>query len=297
MKLLYKILLSLLVIVIVSEVGHSQSTSRIKNSMLYAGYNSFGIVKLTAGAGTSWYYGDLCDNCIDPKANLNLGAHLRFNERISVKAELNWYQIGAKQDQYAPRNLSFKSNNIEFLAAGVVDLFQHSTNYYSRKRFTPFAYAGLGFTYFNPKAELDGTTYSLRPLQTEGVAYSPITVIVPGGIGVRVKVAHFLDISVEGGYRLTFTDYLDDVSTVYIAANDPLASSLSDRSPEIEKKANKPGGQRGNPDSRDGYFVAGVKAEITLPSLRSGTGGKRDSGVHMSKLTKKNRKRMLKNRR
>ncbi len=295
MKIFYKILVSFLLLFFIADIGYAQS-SRIKRSRLYAGYNSFGIVKLTVGAGTSWYYGDLCDNCISPKANLNLGAHLRFTERLSVKAELNWYQLEA-QDHYEPRNLSFKSNNIEFIAAGVVDLFQHSTNFYSRKRFTPFAYGGLGFTYFNPKAELDGVTYSLRPLQTEGVAYSPVTIVVPAGIGVRIKINQFIDLSVEGGYRLTFTDYLDDVSTVYTAQDDPIAAALSNRSLEVKNGNAEIGDVRGNPDSRDGYFVAGVKAEITIPSIRSGVKGQRDSGAHISKLTKRNRKRMLKNRR
>ncbi len=282
----------------ISEVSNAQS-SRIKRSRLYAGYNSFGIVKMTVGAGTSWYYGDLKDSGIQPKANLNLGAHLRFTERISAKVELNWYQLGASDDQYEPRNLSFKSNNIEFIAAGVVDLFPHSTNFYSRKRFTPFAYGGIGFTYFNPKAELDGVTYSLRPLQTEGVGYSPVTVVVPGGIGVRVKINQFIDVSLEGGYRLTFTDYLDDVSTVYVAQDDPVAAALSNRSLNMPNGNAEVGDVRGNPDSRDGYFVGGIKAEITIPSMRSGVsgGGKRDSGAHISKLTKRNRKRMLKNRR
>lgn len=296
MKIFYKILISVLLLTLISEVSYAQS-SRIKRSRLYAGYNSYGIVKVTVGAGTSWYHGDLCENCVQPKFNLNLGAHLRFSNRISAKAELNWFQLGA-EDFYEPRNLSFKSNNIEFIAAGIVDLFPHSTNFYSRKRFTPFAYGGIGFTYFNPKAELDGVTYSLRPLQTEGVSYSPVTVVVPGGIGVRIKVNSFLDVSIEGGYRITFTDYLDDVSTVYADQDDPIAASLTDRAQEVGENANKPGAVRGNPDSRDGYFVGGIKAEFTLPSVRSGVNKSgRDSGAHISKLTKRNRKRMLKNRR
>lgn len=283
----------LLLVVVASESVFAQSSSRLKRSRLYAGYNNFGIVKLTVGAGTSWYYGDVCEDCFEPRFNLNLGTHVRFSDRISAKAELNWYQIGADKDIHEARNATFKSNNIEALGAVVVDLFPHSVNYYSRKFVNPFIYGGIGFTYFNPRAELDGTTYSLRPLQTEGVSYSPVTLIVPGGVGLRFRVSHFLDVSVEGGYRLTFTDYLDDVSTVYTDLDDPTAQAAAFRGTTRAE-----GKKRGNPDSRDGYFVGGIKAEITLPSVRSGSGrGQRDSGAHISKLTKKNRKRMLKSRR
>lgn len=291
MNLNTKLIITILLSLVITET-FAQRGSRLTRSRLYAGYNSFGIVKVTVGAGTSWYYGDVCDDCINPKINLNLGAHMRFTQRISIKAELNWYQIGADKDVHELRDATFTSNNIEVLGAAVVDLFPHSVNYYSNKWFNPFVYGGIGFTYFNPRATVNGETYSLRPLQTEGVSYSPITIIVPGGLGVRFKIAHHIDLSVEGGYRMTFTDYLDDVSTVYQNYDDATTELVATRG--NDRTAGK---VRGNPDSRDGYFVVGVKAEITIPSVRSGlSGGKRDSGAHISKLTKKNRKRMLKNR-
>lgn len=291
MKYLANVLIFLVVLCSISEVNGQ--SSRIKKSRLYAGYNSFGIVKLVAGAGTSWYYGDVCQDCFNPKANLNLGAQMRFSDRISLKGELNWYQIGADKDIHPLRNATFRSNNLEVLGAVVIDLFRHSVNFYSRKFINPFVYGGIGFTYFNPRADYNGESYSLRPLQTEGVAYSPVTAIVPFGFGLRFRAAHFLDISAEAGYRITFTDYLDDVSTTYVPISDPTAAQLAyrgrDWNPNIKI--------RGNPDSRDGYFLFALKAEITLPSMRSGAGkGQRDSGAHISKLTKKNRKRMLKNR-
>lgn len=66
----------------------------------------------------------------------------------------------------------------------------------------------------------------LRPLQTEGKAYSPIGVAIPFGLGFRYKLAKNWDLAFEVGWRYTFTDYLDDVSSTY---GDPMKMSALGR--------------------------------------------------------------------
>ncbi|HET8859920.1 hypothetical protein [Marivirga sp.] len=79
--------------------------------------------------------------------------------------------------------------------------------------------------------------------------YSRISVVIPVGIGARYKLTSNLDISMEVGYRHTFTDYLDDVSGEYVdlgvfgsladlRANPEaaLAMAMSDRSNQFSEE-------------------------------------------------------------
>jgi len=87
-------------------------------------------------------------------------------------------------------------------------------------------------------------------------------------LGVRLRTGPNTNLAIEGGYRKTFTDYLDDVSTVNpgpAAFTDPIAAALSDRRPELGVPALAPGTQRGDPSKKDGYFLLNVKIEYYLP--------------------------------
>ena len=69
---------------------------------------------------------------------------------------------------------------------------------------------------------------------------------------------------------MTFTDYIDDVSTVHPDKStwtDPVRIALSDRSGEIyDAPIYPPGYIRGNPKTNDGYFLLNVKVEYYLPT-------------------------------
>jgi hypothetical protein len=157
------------------------------------------------------------------------------------------------------------------MAYGSANLFPTGSRYYKRKLVNPYAFAGIGVTYFNPKAELDGTWYALQPLETEGLSYSRFTPVINFGLGVTFMVNPFFNISVDGGYRLAFTDYLDDASGPgyrdLATFTDPIAEALSDRrDPQFRGDGlNTPGGVRGNPDDNDGYFLLNAKFEYYLP--------------------------------
>jgi hypothetical protein len=87
-------------------------------------------------------------------------------------------------------------------------------------------------------------------------------------MGIRIKVGPFMNLTLEGGFRKTFTDYLDDVSTVH---HDPskfptaLALALSDRGPEIGHAPAVEGQIRGNPKAMDSYMLYSAKIEYYLP--------------------------------
>ena len=235
-------------------------------------------VIFSVGTGTSSYFGELKNDgdYIDAKPNVNLGLQIFLNRRISARAEITWFQLSgtdtkANSDR-VERNLSFKANNYEINFAGLINLTPHGKRYYQRPNLNVYAFAGIGMIYSNPTAEYQGQTVSLRELQTEGISYSAIQPVIPFGLGLRIKSGPYFNIVIEGGYRITFTDYLDDVSIKRYPDPASLSSDLSralsdrrrERDPDYPIVPN--GGVRGNPTANDGYFLLNIKLEFYLPS-------------------------------
>src|SRR6185369_11445300 len=111
------------------------------------------------------------------------------------------------------RNLSFSENCFEISAVGIINLFPQGRSFYQRPAFNVYGFAGIGLLYFNPTTMYNGQKYQLASQNTELVNYSTVTPVIPLGLGVRFKIGPFTNLSFEGGFRKTFTDYLDDVST------------------------------------------------------------------------------------
>jgi hypothetical protein len=226
----------------------------------------------TVGLNTSTYFGDLKDkgDLFDAKPSLSLGVMYYFNPRIAARAEFSWVTMegdDADSKDRQNRNLSFFSSNYEFSTTGVINLFPNGQRYYQRPKLNAYGFAGVGLLYFNPKAELNGKTYALQPLKTEGVAYSRFALVIPYGIGGRVSVSPFFSVAVEIGWRKTFTDYLDDVSTDYLDYNSlsGVRQLLADRGPELGRSPKPEGAVRGNPDKDDSYALYSVRIEYYLP--------------------------------
>ena len=234
---------------------------------------------LVAGSGTSTYFGELANDgdYFDAKPNFTAGLQYYLTKRINVRAEGIWFQLSGSDAKADPtgelgrkdRNLSFKSSCAEFNLTGSISLYGNGNRYYRRPGFNVYGFGGVGLLYFNPTTEYQGNKVALQPLQTELVSYSKVGIVVPLGIGVRLKLTPYMNLAVEGGYRKSFTDYLDDVSTVHNDASkfsDPLAAALSDRRPEIGLAVKPDGYIRGNPSSKDGYMLLSFKIEYYLPS-------------------------------
>lgn len=254
------------------------------------------------GTGTAKYFGDLANSgeiFQSTRYNLEAGLEYRFNPRISARTALTYFRIhgddkDASSDGRSVRNLSFVGNNFELSAVGIVQLFEETGRYYQRPIINVNVFAGIALLYFQPKAEIPATDHNgnaladagkmtgLRQYQTELVSYGPVTLAIPFGIGVKFKISPFINVGVNGGYRYTFTDYLDDISTVYPgegAFSDPLAQALSDRRPEIGLPVLEEGHIRGNPDNKDGYFMFSIRGEYYLPpNIFGGSGRNRGRG-------------------
>ena len=243
----------------------------------------FNIWKFTAGTGLASYKGDLGG---PPRARVNpihpqlyVGAQYRFTSRISARAEAGWYQISAEDDpgKNPQRHLSFRSNNFEANIGAMFDLFEYTRRYSrtERTRFYPYGFVGIGITTFNPQAQYKGNWYNLRDYQTEGHKYGSVAMTYFPGVGVRYRLNSLLDISLEGSYRFTTTDYLDDVSNQYAAlGSDPVKNAFiigPNNTTPLDQIFNQDFNKRGNPNSKDGYFL--ISAKIEFKTVKDGNFG------------------------
>jgi hypothetical protein len=249
----------------------------------FVGAQSFYSVKrprnltVYGGTGMANYFGELVNPGKLGKVRYNLvvGAEYYLMRNLSVRAEAIWFRVaGSDQnanDDRVERNLSFFSNCQELNVAGTFYILPEKNPYYQRRLVNPYIFAGVGMLRFNPKTEYQGKTYELRPLLTENVEYSRFGLVVPYGFGVRVMATPLLNIKIESGYRTTFTDYLDDISSQRYVDPTLLTSDLSraladrrrERDPDYPVGPNV--GVRGNPKFNDGYFLMNVKLEYYLP--------------------------------
>ncbi len=251
---------------------------------------------VSLGLGTSSYFGDLNDpgDKFDFPFNVNVGMEYFLNDRISLRSEITYFRLkgdDAESDTEGRvrRNLSFQSNNGELNFVGIFNLRRNGRRFYQRPPVNAYAFAGIGLAYFNPRGKVpqnyvtgdgvNGTTIpledagdyvALQPLNTEGEDYNRMTMVIPFGGGVRFKAGPFFNIALEAGYRITFTDYLDDVSTNYRDqaefGDDYLAAAMADRRPEINLKRLEPGHIRGDDSDNDGYMLYNIKVEFYLPT-------------------------------
>ena len=238
-------------------------------------YQRSGQLNVYGGAGITKYFGELSDEkkLGDINPFLTLGVNIPLKSRWSVRPELSYYRISAadgqlpESDSRHDRNLSFRSDNFEISGLMVYGLHARDRRLKISK-LRPYALAGLGFTYANPRARLDGKWHALQPLHTEGIQYQKFHLVVPLGFGLGIRVTDQWQLGFEMSYRFTFTDYLDDVSTRYRDPNsftDPVAADLADRRPEIGLDKAQAGTPRGNSGKNDGYLLFGVKVFHQLP--------------------------------
>ena len=232
--------------------------------------------------GLSNYSGDLQATNMEPtEFNIAYGlfGRINLNRHFSGKVSFTRGQISG--DDYnsdtvsgrRQRNLSFRSNIYELAVTGEFNFIPYDIK--NNKIAAFYLFGGISVFHFNPTAEYDNDVYYLQKLGTEGQylegsstkPYSLFQLAIPMGLGTKFNLNQRSNIGIEVGFRKTFTDYLDDVSSVYpdveaLEEVDPIAASLSYRSPEyyeVNQKdlGNPEGNIRGNPTSMDWFFLYG----------------------------------------
>jgi Domain of unknown function (DUF6089) len=238
---------------------------------------SFGV-----GGGLMYYNGDLSDASYMPPSEIvkpYFGADISFLIVDRFDLSLRYMHgsvegadsLADEKDNKA-RNLSFKSNIDEVSAVFRYRIFRVM----EKRLINPFVFLGLGYFWFNPTAEVNGVRYDLQPLGTEGQfieegnyedPYELQSFSLATGFGVFVRLGHQWALRLEAAPQLTFTDYLDDVSTIFpdstALANTPNGEIAVLASSKRPKGFPDMGRARGNADRDDVMVSFGISIVFT----------------------------------
>ena len=225
--------------------------------------------------GGSLFHGDVGYNNAEsailstqPTLGLQLKRNLNYHFGVSInihRGTLYASDTNTSDVFKTERNLHFKSKITEFSLISEFNLRPYMSRY-SEYNISPFLFFGISSFYFNPKAQSnDGNWHALRPLGTEGQGsdyypqrelYDLNGIAIPFGFGYKINVYDYLTLNFNISWRITFTDYIDDVSKTYVDPNilSELGAELSDQSDNTFPE----GFQRGDPNQNDKYGFIGL---------------------------------------
>lgn len=212
-----------------------------------------------------------------------------YQQTVGLRLEATWGKVAGADSLGADpnRNLSFKSSINEIAAVGEFHPLMLKYNEVA-PMFSPYIALGLGWFSFNPQTFYNGKWVDLQPLRTEGQlfrdasgnlvnstkAYNLSQAAAIWGGGIKYDVSQLITARFEFLYRQMFTDYLDDVSKIYIdqslfAQNltpekATLAEALYKRAGEKSATVPLDGTRRGNSKTNDGFFSFNFKIGINL---------------------------------
>jgi opacity protein-like surface antigen len=248
-----------------------------KNS---AQYSDIGI-----GLGAATYWGDLnapsfTSNLFN-NSGLAIQLHGRYmlGKRLGARASFVYGRFRG-EDRHSDlqwqlqRNLSFKSSIKELAVMGELYILSFDTEPGSRF-FAPYLTAGIAAFWFDPKTTYQGREVRLQPLGTEGQGlpgrpdkYKLNGFSIPFGVGSKFILTETINLGVEVVIRRSFTDYIDDLSTVYTNYDElnelsgTLTANLANRMNEYlgqEEPIRLPtGSQRGGAKVDDYYIMTMV---------------------------------------
>jgi hypothetical protein len=243
--------------------------------------------------GVSFYMGDLNPKGVFQGSRPAGGILFRYNihPRVAFKATALFGSLegsDAKTGDLA-RNLSFRSPLSE-ISAQIELNFLKLYNEKGQNPFSPYLFLGVSVFSFSPQAQWRGVWYDLQTLGTEGQEmnvtdasgkfydqkrYALTGFSIPFGIGARVNFLKYYCVGLEWGFRKTFTDYIDDVSGVYVNREflkeyrSELIANLADRTTVLKENGDtdyhKEGTARGNnANTKDWYSFATLSFSFKL---------------------------------
>lgn len=253
--------------------------------MLLSGQGDFGVF-----VGISNYQGDLASYSTQDgfKALIGpvIGVHggYEINKSFKLRTDLLYTRLAgddalAEKEETRQRNLDFFTPVIQLAIGGDWNILGFNSTEVGS--FTPYVTAGASIFYFNPKTIYMGEKVALHPLGTEGQyldeypdqkPYSLFQPTLQFGGGLKLLFTEQLILSVEGMFSYTFTDYIDDASTIYIPypvlleKAGPLTAALGNRIGEYlgtDPVILPENIGRSNADSKDYFGMVTLRA--TMP--------------------------------
>jgi hypothetical protein len=278
----------------------------LSEAQIYFGGPSFEAGVTFAGSG---FLGDLGGNAGEGTTfikDLNLqttkffaGAHFTYYPKnwLGLRLAVNYGKLegddNLAEDKPSAsgsrrrRNLNFRSDVLEGMLLAEI----YPTTFFEAEpddalhKLRPYGMFGVGVFHFNPEGydPIGQSWVNLQPLATEGQGssahpdrkpYSLIQLSLPVGIGLKYQLSEGTTLGLELIHRVTFTDYIDDVSTNYV---DPAIykqiysgnQAMVDLSTRMANKADvpslyTPGARRGDPTENDSFFSFGFKLGFIL---------------------------------
>ena len=225
--------------------------------------------------GVASYQGDLKAKAISlsqSKPMFSIGARYDLSEHIAARSYFTFTGLHADDKKgtssMQQRNLNFKSKILDWEATAQYNFFNLNDRWW-----TPYVFGGIGFFHFNPYTkDSAGHKTFLKPLSTEGEGfmsgvknYKLTQFSIPFGFGAEYSLNEDMRVGLEFGYRKTFTDYLDDVSTVYVDEAS-LLSARGQTAVDLAWRGDEKGGapypaagiDRGNSNHKDGYYYVAL---------------------------------------
>jgi hypothetical protein len=215
-----------------------QGKAQREYSRVFDTYYFRGPISYTGSFGLATYKGDLSSGVIGTLGPVfSVGANYKLWPHTIFGAEFSYLKLASK-DASPERGIGFKSSNLEldlYARYLLIDDIQRKGKDKLRKpgKVKPYIMTGIGILRYKPKSYIYGTPTDPIGQLSEGVKYSRLGVVIPVGGGLSIFMTHRISLIVEANYRLTFSDYLDDVSL------------------------------RGNPKQNDGYAAFNIKVQYT----------------------------------
>jgi hypothetical protein len=225
--------------------------------------------------GVAAYQGDLKAKAISlsqSKPMFSIGARYDLSEHIMARSYFTFTSLRADDKKgtatMQQRNLNFKSKILDWELTAQYNLFNLNYSWW-----TPYVFGGIGIFHFNPYTkDSAGNKTFLKPLSTEGEGfvagvknYKLTQFSIPFGLGAEYSLNEDMRVGLEFGYRKTFTDYLDDVSTVYVDQSS-LLTARGQTAVDLAWRGDEKGGgpypaagvDRGNSNHKDGYYYVAL---------------------------------------
>ena len=236
--------------------------------------------ELAFQVGTMWYTGDLNPtNVFRGRYHAAQGGFFRqnVNSRFAWRAQFMKGTIEAWDADHPnawqqERNLLVVNEIHEYSVMAELNYRDYVVGV-PRRRLMPFMMAGIAVYTHDPSSrDQFGNLVPLRPLSTEGQEWNEGSesyllggVAIPYGFGWKGTLGEGMSFQMEFGARKLWTDYLDDVSTVYMnpqilrSERGQTAVDFADMSEtrELTNEQELAGLQRGDPGRNDryGYFL------------------------------------------
>lgn len=198
---------------------------------VYAQFDDPKTLEIGPHGGVSYYIGDINPQKHFAMSDLQYGGVVRLNwdNRWTFRFDYTRARVKASDEKIGwrpERGLNFQTDINDFSIVAEFNFIEYYTGN-PKRNISPYIFGGISVFHYTPYANVNGTLVPLRDHATENPAQdstlylkmfgksSLIGVSIPFGVGVKFALSKHMAATVEWRLQKTFTDYLDDVRSLY----------------------------------------------------------------------------------